>query len=78
MGEITLVQVDAFFDGLAAHQAKNWLEHEGITAFVEGANANSAMYIGSALMFGNSRNCDSLTKKNYPIPFSASPSPFLL
>lgn len=49
MGQSKLVQVDAFFDGIAAHQAKNWLDHEGIPAFVEGTNANSAFYVGNAL-----------------------------
>ncbi len=44
-----LVQIDTFFDGVAAHQAKSWLNQEGIPAFVEGAHANSGLYIGSAL-----------------------------
>lgn len=49
MSGLRLVQVDSFFDSIAAHQAKNWLDQEGIPAFVEGANANSALYVGSAL-----------------------------
>lgn len=49
VGGQKLIQIDSFFDGLAAYQAQNWLNHEGIPAFVEGANANSALYVGSAL-----------------------------
>lgn len=49
VGGHKLIQVDSFFDGLAAQQAQNWLNQEGIPAFVEGANANSALYVGSAL-----------------------------
>ncbi len=49
MSEFKLVQVDAFFDGLSALQAKDWLNQEGILAFVEGANANSAFFVGNAL-----------------------------
>lgn len=49
MGELKLVQIDAFFDSLSAYQAQNWLDQEGVIAFVEDANANAALYVGSAL-----------------------------
>ncbi len=49
MSEFKLVQVDTFFDGLSALQAKDWLNQEGILAFVEGANTNSAFFVGNAL-----------------------------